>query len=70
MITQASGSTTAMAYLIAAIGVVFTALSYGRLVGVFPVAGSASPILADARARTSASWWAGPPCSVTSSSRC
>ena len=41
VITQASGNTTAMAYLIAAIGVVFTALSYGRLVRVFPVAGSA-----------------------------
>jgi len=41
VITQASGNTTAMAYLIAATGVVFTALSYGRLVRVFPVAGSA-----------------------------
>ncbi len=41
VITQASGNTTAVAYLIAAIGVVFTALSYGRLVRVFPVAGSA-----------------------------
>ncbi|MBC2659045.1 APC family permease [Pseudomonas sp. MSSRFD41] len=41
VITQASGNTTAMAYLIAAIGVVFTALSYGRLVKVFPAAGSA-----------------------------
>lgn len=41
VITQASGNTTAMAYLIAATGVVFTALSYGRLVKVFPVAGSA-----------------------------
>lgn len=41
VITQASGNTTAMAYLVAATGVVFTALSYGRLVRVFPVAGSA-----------------------------
>jgi amino acid transporter len=41
VISQASGNTTAMAYLVAATGVIFTALSYGRLVKVFPVAGSA-----------------------------
>ncbi|POA48311.1 amino acid permease [Pseudomonas sp. MPR-ANC1] len=41
VISQASGNTTAMAYLMAATGVVFTAFSYGRLVKVFPVAGSA-----------------------------
>ncbi|MFR0693503.1 APC family permease [Enterobacterales bacterium AE_CKDN230030158-1A_HGKHYDSX7] len=41
VISQASGNTTAMAYLVAATGVVFTAFSYGRLVKVFPVAGSA-----------------------------
>ncbi|SDY42410.1 APC family permease [Pseudomonas sp. NFIX28] len=41
VISQASQNTTAMSYGIAAIGVIFTALSYGRLVRVFPAAGSA-----------------------------
>lgn len=41
VISQASGNTTAMSYLVASIGVIFTALSYGRLVRVFPTAGSA-----------------------------
>lgn len=41
VISQASQNTTAMSYTMAAIGVIFTALSYGRLVKVFPVAGSA-----------------------------
>lgn len=41
VITQASQNTAALSYLVASIGVIFTALSYGRLVRVFPAAGSA-----------------------------
>lgn len=41
VISQASGNTTALSYAIASIGVIVTALSYGRLVKVFPAAGSA-----------------------------
>lgn len=70
VITQASGNTTAMAYLIAAIGVVFTALSYGRLVRVFPVAGSAYTYtrkMLSANLGFMVGWAA---CSITSSSRC
>jgi len=41
VISQASQNTTALSYAIAALGVIVTALSYGRLVKVFPAAGSA-----------------------------
>ncbi|PLV17814.1 APC family permease [Pseudomonas guariconensis] len=41
VISQASQNTTALSYVVASIGVIFTALSYGRLVKVFPAAGSA-----------------------------
>lgn len=41
VIAQASQNTTALSYVVASIGVIFTALSYGRLVKVFPAAGSA-----------------------------
>lgn len=41
VIAQASQNTVALSYVVASIGVIFTALSYGRLVRVFPTAGSA-----------------------------
>ncbi|WAH55328.1 APC family permease [Pseudomonas silvicola] len=41
VIAQASQNTIALSYVVASIGVIFTALSYGRLVKVFPAAGSA-----------------------------
>ncbi|MGE8154000.1 APC family permease [Pseudomonas vancouverensis] len=41
VIAQASQNTVALSYVIASIGVFFTALSYGRMVRVFPAAGSA-----------------------------
>jgi amino acid transporter len=41
VIAQASQNTVALSYVVASIGVIFTALSYGRLVRVFPAAGSA-----------------------------
>ncbi|TFY93217.1 APC family permease [Pseudomonas nabeulensis] len=41
VIAEASQNTVALSYLVASIGVFFTALSYGRMVRVFPVAGSA-----------------------------
>lgn len=36
VIAQASQNTVALSYVVASIGVIFTALSYGRLVRIFP----------------------------------
>ncbi|MDR5837853.1 APC family permease [Caballeronia sp. LZ034LL] len=41
VLAKASGDTAALAYLLALIAIVFTALSYGKLARLFPVAGSA-----------------------------
>nr|WP_128843626.1 APC family permease [Burkholderia catarinensis] len=41
VIAKASKNTAALSYVVATIGVVFTALSYGRLIRLFPTAGSA-----------------------------
>ena len=40
-LAQASGDTAALAYLLALLAITFTALSYGRLARIYPVAGSA-----------------------------
>ncbi|WP_263141331.1 APC family permease [Pseudomonas sp. RIT-PI-AD] len=41
VIAQASQNTVALSYVVASVGIIFTALSYGRMVRVFPAAGSA-----------------------------
>jgi amino acid transporter len=41
VLAQASGDTAALAYLLALFAITFTALSYGRLARIYPVAGSA-----------------------------
>ncbi|KWN76905.1 APC family permease [Burkholderia ubonensis] len=41
VLAKASGDTAALAYLIALVAIVFTALSYGKLARLYPVAGSA-----------------------------
>ncbi|MFW6167990.1 MAG: amino acid permease, partial [Ralstonia sp.] len=41
VLATASHGTVALAYLLALGAVIFTAMSYGRLAGIFPVAGSA-----------------------------
>ncbi len=41
VLAQASGDTAALAYLLALVGIVFTALSYGKLSRIYPEAGSA-----------------------------
>ncbi|MBF3524000.1 APC family permease [Burkholderia pseudomallei] len=40
VLAKASGDTVALAYLIALVAIVFTALSYGKLARLYPVAGS------------------------------
>lgn len=54
----------ATSYAIALIAILFTAISYGKLVKRFPSAGSAYTYAQRRSARTSASWWAGPRCLI------
>ncbi len=52
----------ATAYAFALVAILFTALSYGKLVRRFPSAGSAYTYAQNPSARRLASWWAGHLC--------
>ena len=56
-------------YLLALAGVLFTAISYGKLVRQFPQAGSPIPMRRSRSARTSVLWWAGHRCWIIYSCR-
>lgn len=57
------------AYAFALIAILFTALSYGKLVRRYPSAGSAYTYAQNPSARPLALWWVGPRCSTTCSRR-
>ena len=59
----------ATAYAFALVAILFTALSYGKLVRRFPSAGSRTPMLRNPLARRLALWWAGHHCWTTCSCR-
>ena len=67
IVTEITEGHVPTAYLLALIGMLFTAMSYGHLVRKFPSAGSATPMPRRCSTPMWASWWAGSPCSTTCS---
>lgn len=57
------------AYAFALIAILFTALSYGKLVRRYPSAYWRIPMRRNPSARPLALWWVGPRCSTTCSRR-
>jgi amino acid transporter len=68
IVTSMTDGHVATAYLFALVAVLFTAVSYGKLVQRFPSAGSAYTY-AQKAISTWASWWAGRRCWITCSCR-
>ena len=67
IVTEITEGHVPTAYLLALIGMLFTAMSYGHLVRKFPSAGSAYTYAQKVFHPMWVSWWAGSPCSTTCS---